>query len=199
LAERRLEEEIPERASSPVGEMAIITDLDETVLDNSAYTAWQIEKDLSYSPDTWAQWTELAEAPAVPGTRRFPRMADSLGVTIFCVSNLKVEEREATMRNMKALGLPQIATVDFLLKTSTFDKTERRERIEAMGYDVLLYLGDDLGDFDGSWDKASTADRAERAGAARDAFGDVWIMFPNPLYGSWEGAIYGYDWGLSLA
>jgi 5'-nucleotidase (lipoprotein e(P4) family) len=196
-AERRLEEELVELASSPVGEMAIVTDLDETVLDNSAYMAWQIEQDVPYNPETWAHWTALAEAPAVPGARRFLRLADSLGVTIFYVSNRKVEEREATMRNMEALGLPQVDTAHFLLKTSTSDKTERRERIEAMGYEVLLYLGDNLGDFDGRWDKQSTAVRAEEADAARDAFGDRWIVFPNPLYGTWEGAIYGYDWGLS--
>jgi 5'-nucleotidase (lipoprotein e(P4) family) len=197
--ERRLEEELVERASSPVGEMAIFTDLDETVLDNSAYTAWQIEQDVAYSPETWAQWTALAEAPAVPGARRFLRLADSLGVTIFYVSNRKVEELEATMRNMEALGLPQIDTAHFLLKTSTSDRTARRERIEAMGYEVLLYLGDNLGDFDGRWDKQLTAVRAERADAARDAFGDQWIVFPNPLYGTWEGAIYGYDLRLSPA
>jgi 5'-nucleotidase (lipoprotein e(P4) family) len=178
---------------------AIVTDLDETVLDNSAYTAWQIENEKPYSPETWAEWTALAEAPLVPGAADFLHLADSLGVRIFYVSNRKQNEREATMRNMAEYGLPQLDTAQFFLKTTSSDKTERREAIAAMGYDVLLYLGDNLGDYDARWDKQPVGVRADRTTEARADFGDRFIVFPNPLYGSWEGALYRYDWGLSMA
>lgn len=210
LAEQRLHEHLHAweadhgaRSGRPTGAgkagPAIVTDLDETVLDNSAYTAWQIENEKPYTPETWAEWTALAQAPLVPGAADFLHLADSLGVQIFYVSNRKQNERPATISNMAELGLPQLDTTHFFLKTTTSDKTERREKIEALGYDVLLYLGDNLGDFDARWDKQPAAVRAERADAARADFGSRFIVFPNPLYGSWEGALYGYDWGLSMA
>ncbi|MEM6725949.1 MAG: HAD family acid phosphatase, partial [Bacteroidota bacterium] len=47
--------------------LAIITDIDETVLDNSPFNAKMIETDEEYSKENWIKWGQLEEATAVPG------------------------------------------------------------------------------------------------------------------------------------
>jgi len=190
LAELRLLEALRSNPARP----AVILDLDETVLDNSAYTGWQIQHDQPYTPETWARWTELAAAALVPGAARFLHLADSLGVTLLYVSNRLEIERDATLRNMLAHGLPQVQPEHFFLKSSSSDKTERRAAITSAGYNILLLIGDNLGDFDGQWEKQTNALRNERADAVRDLFGSRYIVLPNAIYGTWEGALYKFNW-----
>jgi 5'-nucleotidase (lipoprotein e(P4) family) len=193
LAQLRLLEALRSNPARP----AVILDLDETVLDNSAYTGWQIVNEQPYSPETWAKWTELADAPLVPGAARFLHLADSLGVTLLYVSNRMSGEGPATQRNMLAHGLPQVQPDHFFLKTGSSDKTERRASITAAGYDILLLIGDNLGDFDGIWEKQPNDIRNERADAVRDQFGSRYIVLPNAIYGTWEGALYNFNWSAS--
>lgn len=178
--------------------LAVVLDLDETVLDNSPYTAWQVVTGNPYTPDTWTQWVSQASAEAVPGAAEFLHRADELGVALFYISNRDTSHLEATMQNMRDLGLPQVSADHFLLKTHTSDKTERRDSVRAMGYEITLLVGDNLGDFEGQYDKPATnAARREAAEAQSALFGEKYIVLPNALYGTWEGALYGYDRSLS--
>lgn len=194
-ASQRLHEALGQDPGKP----AIVLDLDETVLDNSAYSAWQVTNDQPYSPESWAKWTALADAPAVPGVRKFLAEADTLGVQIFYISNRDTAALEDTMRNMRELGLPQVESDHFYLKTNTSDKSERRAAVEQRGYDILLFIGDNLGDFHERWDKAAPADRSEMTIQFREKFGRQYIVLPNPIYGSWEGALYDFNWSWSDA
>lgn len=179
---------------------AVVLDLDETVLDNSPYTAWQIVNDQPYGKETWAKWVDLAEAEAVPGAAEFLNFADSLGITLFYVSNRDSSQLQATMANMRELNLPQVSKEHFMLKTSTSDKTERREAVRKLGHDIAMLVGDNLGDFDHVWDKPATnEERNDSAAKASGAFGKRYIVLPNTLYGTWEGAMYNYDYSISDA
>lgn len=176
---------------------AVILDLDETVLDNSAYTAWQIEQNQSFDYETWAQWCALGEAPEVPGAGDFLRFADEQGITLYYISNRDESALKATMRNMEALGMPQVKREHFMLKTTTSDKTERRQAVEALGYDIILLIGDNLGDHHERYDKSPNEQRRADVDADREKFGATYIVLPNPLYGTWEGAIYNFDRSIS--
>ena len=57
---------------------AIIVDVDETVLDNSAHQARAILGGFSY-PTGWLEWGNEASAPAVAGVKDFLNYADSKG------------------------------------------------------------------------------------------------------------------------
>lgn len=195
VASSRLLEAVTAGVESP----AVILDIDETVLDNSAYSAWQVASDNPYSSETWALWTDLAAAPEVPGATAFLNLADSLGVALFYVSNRDTSALLPTIKNMADLGMPQLAQSQFYLKTNTSGKAERRKKIEDMGYEVLLFVGDNLGDFHESWDKESVAKREELTVAAQPEFGRKYIVLPNPIYGTWEGALYDFDRSLSNA
>ncbi len=61
---------------------AIILDVDQTVLDNSAYQARIIEKETSY-PDGWFDWAKEEQAEFMPGVFEFMQYAESRGVEIF--------------------------------------------------------------------------------------------------------------------
>lgn len=195
-AEERLKQHLADGARKP----GIILDLDETVLDNSPYTAWQIISDRPYDDATWNEWVEDAEAGAVPGAVRFLNTADSLGAELMYITNRDESGLEATIKNMQALGIRRTEPHRFFFKTTTSDKTKRRKMVTDLGINVVMLIGDNLGDFDRVWDKpAPTEERIERVLNTEDRFGTVFIMLPNPLYGTWLQAIYGYDHSLTFS
>lgn len=71
---------------------AVILDIDETVLDNSAYNAWAVQNNQSFEPKSWTAWIALEAAGAVPGAASFTQQAAKLGVDVFYVTN-----RECTL------------------------------------------------------------------------------------------------------
>jgi acid phosphatase len=172
---------------------AIVLDVDETVLDNSPQQARTILAGGSFDPEAWGAWVDEARAPAVPGAREFLALADSLGVGVFYVTNRDQPLEEATRRNLEAEGLPLDPDVDTVLSRGeregwSSDKTSRRAAI-AEGYRIVLLVGDDFNDFVPARIPREERDRLlERY---RDRWGDRWIMIPNPVYGSWESALYG--------
>lgn len=195
VAEARLPE-LSAKSERP----AVVLDLDETVLDNSPYSAWQVLNGEPYSPETWDRWVERASAKEVPGAGNFLRFADSLGLRIFYISNRDTSQLDPTIVNMGKLGLPQLSPENFMLKTETSDKTERRNAVRELGYDIVMLIGDNLGDHSGRYDKpATSAERTESALEDADKFGAEYIVLPNAIYGTWEGTLYNYDRSISDA
>ena len=174
--------------------MAIILDVDETVLDNVAFQARSILSGLSY-PNGWIEWGLEASAKPVPGVSSFLKKASKNGVKIFYVTNRVAELEEATRINIKNLGLPFDEDRDVLLMRDEngwgSDKVSRRALV-ANDYRVLMLVGDQLTDFI-SLEEATTdiASRKELAEKYSDMWGQKWFMLTNPMYGKWEGAIYG--------
>ena len=169
---------------------AVILDLDETVLDNSPSQA-QIALDRTiYRQDMWNVWVEKMAATAIPGAQSFIAFAEKRGVKVFFVTNRAVSEQAATLKNLAALGIA--ASNETILSPGengwTSDKTARRAEI-ARSHRVLLLVGDDMNDF------VATAgltppQRVALAKQHADRWGRSWILLPNPMYGSWERALF---------
>ncbi|WP_201777000.1 5'-nucleotidase, lipoprotein e(P4) family [Martelella endophytica] len=180
--------------------VAIITDLDETMLDNGNYEASLVTRGTDYSSKEWTDYVNSETSTAVPGALDFLNYADSKGVKIFYVSNRKAIEKDGTVSNLEALGFPMGGNVDtVLLRGDKEEWTSAKEsRIDyvAKDYRVLLLMGDNLGDFTDKAD-GSIADRDAVFDETADHWGHDWIMFPNPEYGSWESAAFGGDYGKS--
>lgn len=66
---------------------AVILDLDETVLDNSAFQARGVRDTSTYSEAAWNRWAEERKAGAIPGAIEFLTHAKSRGVAPFYVTN----------------------------------------------------------------------------------------------------------------
>ena len=166
---------------------AIILDLDETALDNTGYAARSIRRNTTFEFDTnWSAWVKEAASRAVPGTKDFLTYAHSRGVAIFYITNRTADMAADTRRNLESHGFP--VTEDGLLMrtTTTTNKSTRRDSVTAR-YNVILYLGDDLGDFTDTSGK-SVAERNAIAASNAGAWGTRWFVVANPMYGAWEGA-----------
>ena len=60
-------------------------------------------------------------------------------------------------------------------------------------FDVVLLLGDNLGDFSAGFDKKNFEDRELSVKKMSAEFGDRFIVLPNPVYGDWESVLYEYN------
>lgn len=179
------------------GKKAIVVDVDETIIDNSPYNGGLIGKDYGYSGDTWKAWSEDKSATALPGAVAFLNHVVETGGDVFYVTNRKsmpeknMDLKQSTMENLKALGFPQIDEKHMMLRTGASEKQERRNSITAMGYKIVLLMGDNLGDFDIAFEGSTMASRAKAVEEHKAIFGDKFIVLPNPTYGAWEAAVYG--------
>ena len=175
---------------------AIILDVDQTVLDNSAYQARVIEKETSY-PNGWFDWAKEEKAEFMPGVFEFMRYAESKGVEIFFVTNRDLEIEKATINNYKVLGYNS-STEDHVLSRGEngwgSNKTSRRELI-AQDYRIVMMFGDNFGDFvDLNENLLSPKKRVETIKKYSKYWGTSWYMLANPMYGAWEGAIIDFDY-----
>ena len=179
---------------------AIIVDVDETVLDNTAYEARMILDGTKY-PEGWVSWGKEAAATEVPGAKDFLNYAASKDVTIFYVTNRVVELKEATKKNLTKLGIPWDKTKDTVLMRGEnnwgSDKGPRRT-VVGDEYRVLLMIGDNLGDFvDAKDNNLNPSNRKNIVSDYADYWGVQWFMLQNIAYGDWEGALYDFNYSLS--
>lgn len=171
---------------------AIILDIDETVLDNSAAQARQVLARSGFTVDGWNEWVREAAAAEIPGAADFCRYAAAKKVTVFYLSNREAGSEADTRRNLQRLGFPLAGGSDtVLLKGEQPDwQSEKSTRRKAVAdrYRVLLLVGDDFGDF-AAGVRSTVEKRRELSNANGERWGRQWIMMPNPGYGSWEAAL----------
>lgn len=187
-----------ELASLPI---AVIADVDETLLDNTPFNARMlvdpIPGDLAVADSRaafsrrWRDWVEDERARALPGAAAFAQRLAEGGVAFFYITNRDDGERDATCRNLVAQGFPvPDCEVHVLTRNDAAGrpsaKLSRRATV-GRGHRVLAMLGDNLGDFvDGV--EATRQVRDGLVDAQGAWWGERWFMLPNPMYGSWETA-----------
>jgi acid phosphatase len=195
---------IPKELSTPYQSLppAVIVDVDETVMDNSAYQAWNAIKDTSFDPKTWTMFVNSVTSLAIPGAVEFCQYATSKGVKVFYVSNRTAEEEPATRKNLEKLGFPIDTTMDTVLtsreKPDWGSAKGTRRVFIAREYRVLLNLGDNFSDFTDDY-RGNEAQRLAVLEQYKDHWGHDWIMLPNPSYGSFESAPFNHDFKKSEA
>ncbi|HDX9576792.1 TPA: 5'-nucleotidase, lipoprotein e(P4) family [Bacillus pseudomycoides] len=170
---------------------AVVLDLDETVVDNSPHQAMSVKTGKGY-PYKWDDWINKAEAEALPGAIDFLKHAESKGVDIYYISNRKTNQLDATIKNLERIGAPQATKEHILLQEPKEKGKEKRRELVSQTHDIVLLFGDNLSDFIG-FDGLSTQDRNKKVEELKAQFGEKFIVFPNPMYGDWEGSLYNYD------
>lgn len=191
IGRMRLDEIMSKKREKNALKPAIVLDIDETILNNSPHQAWYVVAGRRI-PFNWNNWFKRAEAKPLPGAIEFLQYAKSLGVEIYYISNRYQSQKDATLKNLQNMGAPQ-ADLDhvLLLQPGEIGK-ETRRRLVARTHEIVLLFGDNLGDFNG-FDNLSVADRNQAVEKYREEFGKKLILFPNPMYGDWEGAFYNYN------
>jgi len=169
--------------------LAVVLDIDETILDNSPFQTTLAYSYLNYNEKLWNEWTSQKNAELLPGVERFFTVADSLGFEIFLVSNRSSTEKQVTLDNLQLYNLQGIKEENILLKEYESSKKERRDSILSR-YSIELLLGDNLGDFDDVFDTQSLEEREYNVRKMSDKFGSKFIVFPNPMYGTWNDLMF---------
>lgn len=170
--------------------LAIITDLDETTLDNSPYQVRECLMGKDYEPVSWAEWTSRGIADTLAGSVSFFNHAASKGVVTFYVTNRDKKDYEGTLQNLRHYGFPYADSAHLIIRQNVSSKEVRRVKI-AEEYEIAMLIGDNLSDFSSLFDAKTMAERKQNTDAVSALFGDRYIMLPNTTYGDWETALYG--------
>lgn len=200
----RLAEQRAARTGKPP---VVVFDLDETVLDNSAFQGRALKEDREFDDMLWDCWVGQQDARLVPGAELLFQAMSAAGVRARFITNRRCLVRGADQadtcpqlrdtqdnlnRLLAAAGSDYQATADeFLLQGqgpwSDSEKKQRRAHVAAQA-DIVLLVGDDLGDFIDDAKSSTLAVRQQKF-EEHDAFqqwGRAWFMLPNAMYGSWE-------------
>lgn len=184
LATMRLDAAVA--AADDPSKLAVVTDLDETVIDNTELLARDLANCHTYDGwNTWLPWERDGKPTLIPGAKEFLDHADSLGVAIRYISDRSDEQKDFTLKTLTDLGLPQVSPENVLLLGPP--KVERRE-IVAKDHQIVLMLGDTLHDFDGRFRKTPLNEQRATVDQEAAKWGAEWIVFPNASYGTWSEA-----------
>lgn len=181
------------RKSTHAKPLAIVSDIDETLLDNSPYAVAMAQKGQSYEQSSWLDWTSRAEAQPMFGSQKFYNDAAAKGIEVFYITNRSVKDKPGTVANLKKFGFPYADDTHVIVRETVSSKEPRRQKV-AETHDIVLLLGDNLSDFSAVFDKKDEAGRQQGVTDNAGLFGTKFIILPNTGYGDWESAIFDYDY-----
>jgi len=190
IAKLRLDEALMQKSEKP---LAIVSDIDETFLDNSYYAVERAKLGKNYDQKTWEEWTAKGIATPLTGSQEFYNYATSKGVQVFYITNRLEQEREGTLKNLKKYNFPLQSENNLILRSKESSKENRRIDV-AKNYNIVLFLGDNLADFSSIFDKKSENERSEAVKKTAKDFGKKFIIIPNIGYGDWESSFYNYKY-----
>jgi predicted secreted acid phosphatase len=128
--------------------VAIVSDIDETCLDNSEHfksgTGW----------GDWVSWEAEARDPVLKQTADFLAWARKNGFAVFFITGRSEVSRAATIRNLVRAGLSydglymrpgndDLPAADF--------KASYRKKIADMGFNIIVNIGDQYSDLKGGY------------------------------------------------
>lgn len=178
----------------PCGErpMAVVLDVDETVLLNLGYEGDIAVRGGPYDAARWARWEESGadKVAAVPGAAETLAQVRRDGIAVVFNSNRGAGTAAQTAKALEGAGLGPAVFGDTLWLRGAGEssgKDARRARI-AQRYCIVALAGDQLGDFSDLFNAPDLATRARRNSASEtmiaQLWGNGWFMLPNPVYGT---------------
>lgn len=173
--------------------LAIISDVDETLLLANDYWGYLIDQGQDFFDDaSWDRWIAENRAVASPGALEFLNFCVSNSVEIFYVTNRDQGETtvQLALENLNAVGFPSAdaAHLRVLRESSNKELVQRQIRED---YQVVALLGDNLNDFARRYYSTDVDQRMSLMEQDRDRYGLDYILFPNPTDGHWVRAIFG--------
>jgi len=188
-ADRLVAERLAARAGAEKP-ASVVFDLDETVLDNGRFQTKQIREGFAFDPGRWSDWEEngTADLDAIPGAIPFIQKLQTLGIQPVYITNRNERAQSETLAALERLGIA--VPTDLLLcanEATGTNKNSRRAAVESR-FEVLLYIGDNLRDFDDVFryrEENGVEGRKKLADDHSAKFGSDWLILPNPAYGEW--------------
>src|SRR5260370_26338190 len=103
---RRAADSVARRAQGlPAGSWAVVLDVDETALDNSAYQLDRAAYGLAFENASWDAWIQRREAGAVPGVVDFVAGVRRANGRVAWITNRDAPSADATRANLRTVGL----------------------------------------------------------------------------------------------
>ena len=163
--------------------VAIILDLDETVIDNSGFQAFTIKTSSSFNPDIWKTWVEFqginsAAGPTVPGAVEFLAKVEAMGVTPIYVSNREIGMEPSTLKVLERAGINQTD-----INNRIFLR-QHGENVKAEALHVLKVQGTDPDSLSGRQTIEGEGEKEARRRIIRSHY-DV-VAYFGDVYGDFE-------------
>jgi acid phosphatase len=132
--------------------LAIVLDLDETVLSNEPLIR---RLDYAFIPAEWDAWLKKAELPAIEPIRAVYRRARELGIDVlFVTGRREAGYRACTEENLRRAGMGDYArllmgTDKGPQRSNAETKTAQRAALEKEGFVIVANVGDQESDLAG--------------------------------------------------
>lgn len=131
----------------------IVSDIDETVLDNRDY----YEKYKVYNDEDWRKWVAQSNADPIQPTIDFLSWAKQKGYKVILITGRSEMQKEATVENLKKAGVPfdeiYCKPVDYNHHSAVPYKSSVRKKIADQGYKIIVNIGDQKSDLKGGFGK----------------------------------------------
>ncbi len=174
--------------------LAVVTDMDDTILHALNYWGRLINQNQDYFDDPlWDSWIPENKVTASPGSSEFLKFCADNNVEVFYVTSREQGEKtyEFAMGHLKLLGFPYADTQHLTVLRDTSNKEKRQNEI-MQNFDVVVFMGDNLNDFRRKFYLKGDVDaRLKMMETEREQYGRKYILFPNPTDGHWLAAIFG--------
>lgn len=208
-----------EYANTDTSDLAIVCDIDATLMDDSTYIDGAIMRTdkKPWNNEDWQGYYQAVASTAdtpIPGAQEFLEYADSKGVSIYYITNRPAVEEDLTVQQLKRNDFPQATAEDHhvqVMDSDSSDKASRRYNVAVTeGKTIIMLIGDSVNDFissdtdndessylgyasEGGFDRTKGNDvRTETATSSpyKDYWGKKWIILPNSAYGDWIKATW---------
>ena len=120
--------QVKKQAMSSGTRLAVVVDLDETILDNSLYQVGRWSKGLGFNQESWSEWVNQKDAGLVPGAKVFLDKARNIGVTVVFMSNRMHHNLQPTIENLKGLRVWQKEDLFLLREDSRIPKISEEKK-----------------------------------------------------------------------
>ena len=179
----------------------IISDIDETVLDNTDYNKQNLKDAKEFNLKLFYKSLAEEKSQATPGSQSFTCKIQQLGGKVIFVTNrdgtFDKNVIPATINNLKKVGI----CFDNILfakgsKATDMDKNPRFNAVINGNYknvlstttmkaiNIIGYFGDNIQDFPNIYQ--NDLKNLDDNDVIFSQFGNTYFELPNPTYGSWE-------------
>lgn len=173
--------------------LAVITDMDNTIIQVTNYWGYLINEGHDFFDDAiWDRWLPKNLIKAVPGSQAFLDHCQLNGVEVFYVSNRDQGDRtyEYALAQLEYLNFPYADEDHLTVNRTTSNKMAIKEKI-SVSHELVLMLGDNLNDYKRDYYVTDIDERYAMMERDRDEYGDRFVLLPNPTDGHWVRAIFG--------
>jgi predicted secreted acid phosphatase len=136
--------------AKPEQKLAIVFDIDETVLTNMAVMQ---EYGFGYNPKLWTDWINQRRAKSIVPVQAVYENALRHEVAVFFITSRLESQRAATERNLRNVGYEVWAGASFRAdedqQSTRQYKSGARIKIEQAGYTIIANIGDQDSDLAG--------------------------------------------------